>query len=152
MSLIWIHEGIFVEFRPHIAHRPCQWTRNNIYCSFHPRITVRDLAWLRLFLFLQDEMKFLIIDDIIFSGCGTGSFGGSLLIGVYGIRITFRILGVTSFVTGLLYFLLNIFYLRQKNDAKLKSSYKVDQNCNNTVVDKCWTVRSIVTSKALSSR
>jgi hypothetical protein len=43
-------------------------------------------------------------------GCGVGSFGGSLLIGVYGLRVTFRILGVVSFIRGLLYYLLNIFY------------------------------------------
>ncbi|EFX88453.1 hypothetical protein DAPPUDRAFT_234331 [Daphnia pulex] len=58
-------------------------------------------------------------------GCGTGSIGGGLLIGVYGLRVTFRILGAISFITGLLYFLINIFYLRQKKaNAKLKNSEK----------------------------
>ena len=79
----------------------------------------------------------MMMCDVSFhlTGCGVGSFGGSLLIGVYGLRVTFRILGVVSFISGLLYFLLNIFYLRRKNNDKPKSSNKVDQNCNDT--DRC---------------
>lgn len=54
-------------------------------------------------------------------GFGVGSFGGSLLIGAYGLRVTFRILGAISFITGFLYLLFNIFYLRRRNSETVNN-------------------------------
>jgi hypothetical protein len=49
-------------------------------------------------------------------GAAISSYGGSLLIAAYGQRVTFRILGVTSFFSGFIYLLFNFFYLRPKNN------------------------------------
>ncbi|XP_057367450.1 uncharacterized protein LOC130688483 [Daphnia carinata] len=48
-------------------------------------------------------------------GAGIGSSVGGFLIGAYGQRTTFRILGVMSFITGFSYFLFNVFYVRRRN-------------------------------------
>ncbi|XP_057367699.1 uncharacterized protein LOC130688706 [Daphnia carinata] len=48
-------------------------------------------------------------------GAGIGSTVGGFLIGAYGQRTTFRILGVIAFITGFFYFLFNVFYLRRRN-------------------------------------
>jgi hypothetical protein len=58
-------------------------------------------------------------------GAGIGSSVGGALIGAFGQRVVFRILGVVAFLTGFLYFLFNIFYLRPKANEK-----------NNTTIDK----------------
>lgn len=55
-------------------------------------------------------------------GAGIGNSVGSILIGAYGQRMTFRILGVIAFVTGFLYFLFNIFYLRPNKNEKINSA------------------------------
>jgi hypothetical protein len=49
-------------------------------------------------------------------GWGVSSYGGSLLISAYGQRVTFRILGVISFLTAFIYLLFNFFYLRPRNN------------------------------------
>ena len=63
-----------------------------------------------------------------YAGFGVGSSGGSLLIGAYGQRVTFRILGGISFITGLFYFLFNFFYLRLKNTKTMDNADTVNQN------------------------
>lgn len=68
------------------------------------------------------------IDSFCDAGFGVGSSGGSLLIGAYGQRVTFRILGGVSFITGLFYFLFNFFYLRPKNTEKIDSTNAANQN------------------------
>jgi hypothetical protein len=52
-------------------------------------------------------------------GAGIGSSVGRVLIGAFGKRVVFRILGVIAFLTGFLYFLFNIFYLRPKANEKI---------------------------------
>ena len=61
-------------------------------------------------------------------GRGAGTFIGGFLMKylantedkTYGMRATFRVLGVVSAVTAILYFLFNIFYIRRRN-IKLQS-------------------------------
>jgi hypothetical protein len=65
-------------------------------------------------------------------GAGIGSSVGGVLIGAFGQRVVFRILGVIAFLTGFFYFLFNILYLRLKANDK-----------NNTIVDKAELNRKV---------
>ena len=77
---------------------------------------------------IQRPLLMWINSFVIYAGFGVGSSGGSLLIGAYGQRVTFRILGGISFITGLFYFLFNFFYLRPKNTKTMDSAEAVNQN------------------------
>lgn len=57
-----------------------------------------------------------------FSGRGTGSFVGGLLIASFGSRVTFRIFGVAAGVLGTAYILVYLFYLRKFEKASFKSN------------------------------
>ncbi|XP_046450998.1 uncharacterized protein LOC124199271 isoform X1 [Daphnia pulex] len=55
-------------------------------------------------------------------GWGVSSYGGSLLIDGYGQRVTFRVLGVMSFIAGFIYLLFNFLYLRPKKNQQITES------------------------------
>ena len=53
---------------------------------------------------------------IIFSGRGTGSFIGGILIASHGTRETFRMFGITAGICGVLYVIFYFAYMR-KNET-----------------------------------
>jgi hypothetical protein len=77
-------------------------------------------------------------------GRGAGTFIGGFLMKylantedkTHGMRATFRVLGVVSIVTAILYFLFNIFYIRRRNNFtldQLAASSKNETGINNPV-------------------
>ncbi|EFX61912.1 hypothetical protein DAPPUDRAFT_302678 [Daphnia pulex] len=66
-------------------------------------------------------------------GAGIGSSVGGVLIGAFGQRVVFRILGVIAFLTGFFYFLFNILYLRLKANDKNNTAEKADSSVNRKV-------------------
>ena len=66
---------------------------------------------------------------LIYLGGGIGSAVCGFLVEEYGKRLTFRILGVVAFVTGIAYFIFNVFYLRKiKNEKVNKVVFSVNEN------------------------
>lgn len=67
-------------------------------------------------------------------GAGIGSSVGGAMIGAYGQRVVFRILGIVAFFTGFFYLLFNFFYLRPKaNERNNSVGAKVDSSVNGKV-------------------
>ncbi len=67
-------------------------------------------------------------------GAGIGSSVGGALIGAFGQRVVFRILGVIAFLAGFLYSLFIIFYLRPKASEKNNATVeKIDSSVNGEV-------------------
>lgn len=68
-----------------------------------------------LILLLDVRPKYCIILNVKFgfSGRGSGSFGGGLLIASLGTREAFRYMGLIAFLGGVLYGLLHYFWLRK---------------------------------------
>lgn len=59
--------------------------------------------------------------SLLVTGSGiVGSFVGSFIIEAYGQRMTFRILAVVAFTSGLCYSFFNAIYIRRKNNATNK--------------------------------
>ncbi|EFX88451.1 hypothetical protein DAPPUDRAFT_311258 [Daphnia pulex] len=75
----------------------------------------------------------LISATYIGLGAGIGSSVGGVLIGAFGQRVVFRILGVIAFLTGFFYFLFNILYLRLKANDKNNTAEKADSSVNRKV-------------------
>lgn len=51
------------------------------------------------------------------TGRGSGSFAGGLLIGTYGTRQAFQIMGLLGVLSGVVYGLMHFFWLHKYNDA-----------------------------------
>ncbi len=60
-------------------------------------------------------------------GGGIGNSLGGALIGAYGLRVVLRISGAVAFLTGFLYFLFNICYLRPKANEKNTTFDKAEE-------------------------
>ncbi|XP_046673330.1 uncharacterized protein LOC124362674 isoform X2 [Homalodisca vitripennis] len=74
-------------------------------------------------------------------GRGSGSFAGGLLIGTYGTREAFQIMGLLGLISGIIYGLMHFFWLHKYDDAYNsksceESTGKHRKCCNNITTDK----------------
>lgn len=70
-------------------------------------------------------MKFKML-SLPFSGRGSGSFGGGLLIASLGTREAFRYMGLIAFLGGVLYGILHYFWLRKINMTGIEDACEPD--------------------------